>query len=85
MFAKAAASLCDSMTAGTLSAVSSVSVTAPGVPKADVAVGEMAEQGEGLTYTVGCACSSNGPGGGAIANANVQGVALKTLMAMMGA
>lgn len=43
------------------------------------------EAGETTSLVMGCACGTNGPGGGAIANAEVEGVSLAALLTMMGA
>lgn len=43
------------------------------------------ESGETTSLVMGCACGTNGPGGGAIANAEVEGVSLAALLSMMGA
>ena len=45
----------------------------------------MAEADGAESYTMACACSTNTPGGGAIANAEVEGVSLATIMKMMAA
>lgn len=43
------------------------------------------EAGEATSLVMGCACGTNGPGGGAIANAEVEGVSVAALLSMMGA
>ena len=47
------------------------------------AIGEMTEEGA-VSSIIGCACSSNQPGGGAIANAEVSGVPLASIAAKVG-
>lgn len=42
----------------------------------------MADEQGADSYTIGCSCATNGPGGGAIANAEVSGVSLATLAAL---
>ena len=54
------------------------------VPHAVTAtIGEMTEEGA-VSSIIGCACSSNQPGGGAIANAEVSGVPLASIAAKVG-
>lgn len=54
------------------------------VPHAFTAtIGEMTEEGA-VSSIIGCACSSNQPGGGAIANAEVSGVPLASIAAKVG-
>lgn len=52
-----------------------------------VVVGEGESENDGRareTKLVGCACSTNGPGGGAVANAEVAGLTLESLAARAG-
>ena len=76
VFAKAAATLCQATADGygvyTAQAIK-------------VSVAEMAEEEGADSYVLGCSCASNAPGGGAIANAEVSGVSLASLMAMAAA
>ena len=51
----------------------------------EATVAEMAEEEGADSYVLGCSCASNAPGGGAIANAEVSGVSLASLMAMAAA
>lgn len=78
VFQKAAATLCQAMpeyaAAGN---AGSIEVNGPDASFA-ATVDEMAGD-EDFGSIVGCACATNGPGGGAIANAEVQGVALATI------
>lgn len=48
-------------------------------------VADMMADGEMETHLMGCACASNVAGGGAIGNAEVSGVSLASIAAMMGA
>ena len=56
-----------------------------GLPTMEATVAEMAEAEGADSYVLGCSCASNAPGGGAIANAEVSGVSLASLMAMAAA
>ena len=82
IFTKAAATLCNAMPAYCLEATMSLAVSAPGVSM-DASVADMAGQDDADSYTMACACSTNTAGGGAIANANVSGVALASVLAQM--
>ncbi len=83
VFAKASAVLCSSLPQyGMADAGAPVTVTGP-----DGAVlGTLDELAgdEGSTIMVGCACATNSPGGGAIANAGVSGTTLAALLAAVG-
>ncbi|WP_304426157.1 hypothetical protein [uncultured Adlercreutzia sp.] len=45
-------------------------------------VDEMGAEDAAESYIIGCACATNGPGGGAIMNAEVEGVSLAAVAAM---
>ena len=45
--------------------------------------GELAEAEDAGTFIMGCSCAMNAPGGGATVNAEVQGVALATLLGLV--
>lgn len=47
-------------------------------------IDEMADSKGSQSYIMACACASNMPGGGAIANAEVEGVALDTVVTLAG-
>lgn len=82
VFSKAAATLCAALPAYSVEAVSnSIQVTSPsGAFEATVA--DMAASEDAVSYQMACACASNVPGGGAIANAEVNGVSLETFAKM---
>lgn len=48
-------------------------------------VDQMAVYEDAMSYIMGCACASNLPGGGAIVNAEVQGVTLESIAQQAGA
>lgn len=84
VFQKAAATLCQTMPEH------GVSMAKEGMGVIEVSgangsfsatVDELAD-GEDFGAIVGCACATNAPGGGAIANAEVQGVALAAIAAL---
>ena len=86
VFAKSAAVLCQSLPAyGAESSVTAIVLTAPDAPAVQGTVERLGGASAYGAVTMGCACATNGAGGGAIANARVQGVLLKSLAAMMGA
>lgn len=81
IFQKAAATLCQAMPEyAAVGNTGSIEVSGPDASFA-ATVDEMAGD-EDFGSIVGCACATNGPGGGAIANAEVQGVALATIAAL---
>lgn len=47
----------------------------------EATVDEMSDSSSTATLTMGCTCASNGPGGGAVANAEVEGVTLESVYA----
>lgn len=86
VFAKAAATLCQATADGYgVYTAQAIKVSVAGLPTMEATVAEMAEDEGAESYMLGCSCASNAPGGGAIANAEVSGVSLASLMAMAGA
>lgn len=80
VFCKAAATLCSSLPDyGMACAQSSISVAGDIGNAFSATVDEMADQEGTASYTMACACASNLPGGGAIANAEVEGVSLESI------
>lgn len=84
VFQKAAATLCQTMpeygVAVAGEGLGAIEVSGPD-GSFSATVDELAD-GEDFGAIVGCACATNAPGGGAIANAEVQGVALATIAAV---
>ena len=86
MFAKAAATLCQTTADGYgVYTAQAIKVSVAGLPTMEATVAEMAEEEGADSYVLGCSCASNAPGGGAIANAEVSGVSLASLMTMAAA
>ena len=86
MFQRATAAMCASLPDYDLSAMQGkITVMGDVDNPFDATVSEMAEEGEASSYTLKCACASNIPGGGAIANAQVEGVSLASIVALAGA
>lgn len=86
VFAKAAAVLCTAMPAyEAQAAAGAIEVSAQGGTSFEATVDEMAAEEGAESYTMACACSTNAPGGGAIANAEVDGVSLATILKMAAA
>lgn len=80
VFAKAAAALCDpSGEPGGSIIARAIQVTCATGACFEATVADMADEEGADSYTIGCSCATNGPGGGAIANAEVSGVSLATL------
>lgn len=84
VFQKAAATLCQTMPEYGVSAAKEgmgiIEVSGPD-GSFSATVDELAD-GEDFGAIVGCACATNAPGGGAIANAEVEGVALTAIAAL---
>lgn len=80
-FAKAAATLCQSMPEYSAACLCDALVINSPAGALSATVADLAEDGV-ETYVMGCACASNVPGGGAIANAEVSGVSVETLAAL---
>lgn len=86
MFAKAAAVLCAGIPAYEVQAAqAAIGVSYDGEQAFEATVDEMAAEEGAESYTMACACSTNTPGGGAIANAEVEGVSLATILKMVAA
>lgn len=86
VFAKAAAALCTAMPAyEAAAAAQAIEVSRDGAAAFEATVDTMAESEGAESYTMACACSTNAPGGGAIANAEVEGVSLATILKMAAA
>ena len=83
VFCKAAATLCSSLPTYGCEAVKAAAVTVAG-PNASftATVDELAGEEEATSYVMACSCATNVAGGGAIANAEVEGVSLETLVQM---
>ena len=86
VFMRAAASLCATAPDKAV-ACNAVAIAISGdVANSFIAtVGEMSEADGSTTYTMGCTCASNGPGGGGVANAEVEGVSLASVYAQANA
>ena len=88
VFCKAAATLCASLPTYGCEAVKAAAVKAAAVtvagPNASftATVDELADEEEATSYVMACSCATNVAGGGAIANAEVEGVSLETLVQM---
>lgn len=86
VFGKAAATLCGGLPNYGVNAVTRAIAVSGDVDAAfEATVSEMAADAETRELIMACACASNIPGGGAIANAEVSGVTLESLAAMAGA
>lgn len=86
IFAKAAATLCNAMPVYQAQAASAaIEVSAEDGSSFTATVDDMANSEGAESYTMACACSTNAPGGGAIANAEVEGVSLASIMEMAAA
>lgn len=83
LFTKAAATLCASLPEYGMTQTSiAVSVSGPnGLYSGTVA--DMAAEDGAASALMGCACATNTAGGGAIMNAQAQGVALATIAALV--
>ena len=83
-FAKAAASLCSDLPSyGATKVATAVTFSVRG-DVMDAYVAEVADGAES-SLTMGCACSTNGPGGGAIAGAEVSGISVAEVARMLSA
>lgn len=86
VFRKATSALCSSLPDYDVTAQQGgISVKGDISKPFSATVSEMAEEEGSTSYTLKCACASNIPGGGAIANARVEGVSLASIAAMAGA
>ena len=78
VFCKAAATLCASLPTYGCEAVKAAAPNASFTTTVD----ELAGEEEATSYVMACSCATNVAGGGAIANAEVEGVSLETLVQM---
>lgn len=83
VFKKAMATLCTGLPQYAAQEVHSMVIK--GSSTMEATVEEMAAEEGTTSYTVGCACSSNVAGGGAIVNADVSGVSLASVAQLVGA
>lgn len=82
-FSKAAASLCANMPTYLVSRSEAPIAVGGDVDSGfSATLSEIAEQEGTESYELACSCASNGPGGGAIANAEVEGVSLASIAGM---
>lgn len=85
VFSKSAAALCQALPDyGCTQCASALLLHAPGSPEIQATVADLAERGGGAAVTMACSCATNAPGGGAMANAEAQGVMFQALAALMG-
>jgi len=83
MFRKASAAMCASLPNYDVTAVQApIAVTGDVENPFDATVTQMVEEQGGQSYILACACASNVPGGGAIANAQVEGISLAAIAAV---
>lgn len=84
LFTKAAAALCSSMPQYALSCTcgAPLMVTGPDGTVMEATMEDLAAD-DGSTFVMGCACATNAPGGGAIANAEVSGAAIASVLAAL--
>ena len=85
VFAKAAAAACASMPDYAATCTCMTIAIASGDAELVATVQEMMADGQVETHIMGCACSSNAPAGGAVANAEVSGVSLESVAELVGA
>lgn len=83
-FAKAASAVCASLPDYCADVQRVLAVSGP-AGSFEATVSGMAGEDGAQSHVMGCACSSNVAGGGAIANAEVSGVALSSVAALAGA
>lgn len=84
VFAKAASAVCASLPDYCACVQRAVAVSGPG-GSFEAAVADMAGAEGAQSHVMGCACASNVAGGGAVANAEVSGVALASVAELAGA
>lgn len=83
VFKKAAATLCADLPKYALeTSSSSIELIIRGTNEIVASIGDVAEAEGSIQTVMGCACSSNIAGGGAIGNAEVEGVAIENIYAM---
>ncbi|MEC4273641.1 hypothetical protein VJ923_10765 [Adlercreutzia sp. R25] len=82
VFNKAATALCAGLPQYEVDAQGrAICVKSPGAAFSATVEDMVGEEGAS-NYVIGCSCASNGPGGGAVMNADVSGVTLAALAAM---
>lgn len=83
VFAKAAAALCAGLPQYNLACLcgAPIMVAGPDGSVAQATVEDLAADADGKTFIMGCACATNAAGGGAIANAQVNGIAIADILA----
>lgn len=81
IFCKAAATLCAGLPQYSAQLVNpSITVSADNGVSFEANVGDMAADEEVTSYVMACACATNVAGGGAVANAEVSGVSLASVL-----
>lgn len=86
VFAKAAATLCQAMPAYVSeTATTSLLLSAPNSLQITATIQDLAARDGNPGVIMACACATNGPGGGAAANAEVEGASVASLAALAGA
>lgn len=85
VFMRAVASACASMPEYEVQGNLDLSVSVDGNQKIEATVGELAEEQGVAGALMACACASNIPGGGAVANAGASGVSLESVAQAVGA
>ena len=86
VFAKAAATLCQAMPEYVSeTTATSLVLTAPNSPEIVATIQDLAARDGNPGVIMACACATNGPGGGATANAEVEGASVASLAALAGA
>ena len=84
VFAKSAAVLCQALPDyGCTTCAKAIMLTAPGTA-VEATVADLAGRDAQGSTLLACACATNAPGGGAVANAEAQGVVFQALAAIMG-
>ena len=71
-------------TVATASIVEVFNKAAATLCSATATVDELSDEEGAQSYIIGCACATNAPGGGAIVNADVQGVPFASIVARAG-
>lgn len=86
VFSKAAATLCVALpTYGIAECEQALTIAVDNQQKVVATVDELADDESFESSILACACSTNGPGGGAMAQAEVSGVSLATIFAQAAA
>ncbi|MEC4272356.1 hypothetical protein VJ923_04170 [Adlercreutzia sp. R25] len=85
VFLKAASSLCASLPDYAVNGCSDLAVSVNGVTKIDGTIDDLIEEQGAVGSLMACACASNIPGGGAVANVGASGVSLESIAQAAGA